>query len=103
VLEPPANSVRTGLKRRRNLLIGSLRSQNLAAIESGLAGYSLGCSSPRPILYELDLNGDESRKGSLRVHSLAVFVHGLLDDSLGVRAPAILIQNRLNQRRIPKG
>jgi hypothetical protein len=46
---------------------------------------------------------DESRKGSLRVHSLAEFVHGLFDDSLGVRAPAILIQNRLNQRRIPKG
>jgi len=51
----------------------------------------------------IDLINDESRKGSLRVHTLAVFVHGLFDDSLGVRAPAILIQNRLNQRRIRKG
>ena len=82
MFEPPANSVQTGLKQQRNLLIGSLRSLNLAAIKSGLAGDNLGCSSPRPILYELDLNGDEYRKGSLRVHSLAVFVHGLLDDSL---------------------
>jgi hypothetical protein len=40
--------------------IGSLRSQNLAAIECGLAGDSLGCSSPRPILYELDLNGNKT-------------------------------------------
>jgi len=82
MFKPPANSVRTGLQRGRDLLIGSLRSQNLAAIKSRLAGDSLGCSSPRPILYELDLNGDESQKGSLRVHSLAVFVHGLLDNSL---------------------
>jgi hypothetical protein len=28
---------------------------------------------------------------------------GLFDDSLGVQAPAILVQNRLNQRRISKG
>jgi hypothetical protein len=31
---------------------------------------------PRPFLYRIDLISDKSRKGSLRVHSLAVFVHG---------------------------
>jgi hypothetical protein len=43
---------------------------------------------PRPFLYRMDLNYNESRKGSLRVHSLAVFVTDLLTMIVsGVLAP----------------
>ena len=81
---------------------GSLRVLSLAVFVTDFLTIVSGFK-PRPFLYRIDLINDESQKGSLRVHSLAVFVYGLLDNSLGVRAPAILIHNRLNQRRILKG
>jgi hypothetical protein len=46
VFEPPANSVRTGLKRRQSLEIGCLREQSLATIECGLIDDSLGGFEP---------------------------------------------------------
>ena len=92
------DNLRAHSLRRRNLLIGSLRSQNLAAIKCGLAGDSLGCSSPRPILYELDLNGDETFLiGSLRSQNLATIKCGLAGNSLRCSSPRpILYELDLN-------
>jgi hypothetical protein len=50
----------------------------IAAIECGLVNNSLGGSSPRPVLYKLDLyNNKTSIGGSLRDQSLATIEGGL--------------------------